>query len=260
MEEKVKIKLAQSLTSDQPEIIPFLPYLLQDFWELGSSPQEMLATFKKYIPTSKDIRVLDLACGKGAVSVRLAKELGVRCKGIDILPEFIDYASGKAREYGVSGLCQFIAEDVNLSLERERDYDCVIFGAVGDILGDYQETISKLLPTIRSKGFLLIDDAYVTEEEDNSRLQFEKAYPTYEQWRSCFARSGLKLIECKPGPVQTAAQVEQEMGWITARANELTLKYPAYRPLFQQYIVNQQSEYNDLQTDLISATWLAQKE
>lgn len=30
-------KLAASLTAETTDLLPFLPYLLQDFWELGSA-------------------------------------------------------------------------------------------------------------------------------------------------------------------------------------------------------------------------------
>lgn len=36
MNDTVKEKLAESLTSNTTDILPYLPYLLQDFWELGS--------------------------------------------------------------------------------------------------------------------------------------------------------------------------------------------------------------------------------
>ena len=38
----VEEKLAKSLTAETIELIPHLPYLLQDLWEMGSSPKEML--------------------------------------------------------------------------------------------------------------------------------------------------------------------------------------------------------------------------
>ena len=38
----VEEKLAKSLTAGSVELIPYLPYLLQDLWELGSSPKDML--------------------------------------------------------------------------------------------------------------------------------------------------------------------------------------------------------------------------
>lgn len=259
MEEKVKLKLAESLTSDEPGIIPFLPYLLQDFWELGSSPEEMLMILKKHMPITPNTTVLDLACGKGAVSVQLAKEFKIHFTGIDIIPEFIDFAKCKAQEYGVSNLCEFRVEDINLSIETERDYDCVIFGAVGDILGNYKETLMKLLTTIKRGGFLLIDDAYVANHAANSQLQFEKSYLTYDEWCECFHELGLRLIECKSCPDPASDTMDKEMNWITTRANELIITYPNQNLMFEQYIINQQNEYQDLQQDLIGAVWLLQK-
>ena len=38
----VEEKLAKSLTAESVELIPYLPYLLQDLWELGSSPKDMI--------------------------------------------------------------------------------------------------------------------------------------------------------------------------------------------------------------------------
>ena len=89
-------KLAKSLTAESTELIPHLPYLLQDLWEMGSSPKDMLELVRKHIHVSMKTKVLDLECGKGAVSVYLAKELGRRVKGIDLIPEFIDVALEKA--------------------------------------------------------------------------------------------------------------------------------------------------------------------
>jgi len=62
----VEEKLAKSLTAESVELIPYLPYLLQDLWELGSSPKDILEMITKHIPVSKETKVLDLACGKGA--------------------------------------------------------------------------------------------------------------------------------------------------------------------------------------------------
>jgi len=78
----VEEKLAKSLTAESTELIPYLPYLFQDLWELGSSPIDILKMITKHILVSKETKVLDLACGKGAVSVNLAKELGCMVKGL----------------------------------------------------------------------------------------------------------------------------------------------------------------------------------
>ncbi|HCX6197992.1 TPA: SAM-dependent methyltransferase, partial [Listeria monocytogenes] len=40
MNKETERKLAASLTSQSIEILPFIPYFLQDFFELGSSPKD----------------------------------------------------------------------------------------------------------------------------------------------------------------------------------------------------------------------------
>lgn len=132
----VEEKLAKSLTAESIELIPYLPYLLQDLWELGSSPRDILDLITEHIQVSKETRVLDLACGKGAVSVNLAKELGCMVKGIDLMPEFIAFALDKAQEFGVGELCEFVVGDITKLVETEKGYDLVILGAVGDVLGN----------------------------------------------------------------------------------------------------------------------------
>jgi 2-polyprenyl-3-methyl-5-hydroxy-6-metoxy-1,4-benzoquinol methylase len=82
----VEEKLAQSLTAETTELLPYLPYLLQDLWELGSVPMDMVELISGNVGVSPRTKILDLACGKGAVSVRLAEEYGCSVKGIDIIP------------------------------------------------------------------------------------------------------------------------------------------------------------------------------
>ena len=125
----VEEKLAKSLTAESVELIPYLPYLLQDLWELGSSPKDMVHLISKNIIISEKTKVLDLACGKGAVSIKLAKELGCQVKGIDIMKDFIENAKKKAREFKVETLCEFIVGDINQYVEVEKGYDIGKWGS-----------------------------------------------------------------------------------------------------------------------------------
>ena len=209
----VEEKLAKSLTAESTELIPYLPYLLQDLWELGSSPRDILKIITKHILVSKETKVLDLACGKGAVSVNLAKELGCMVKGIDIIPEFIAFAVQKAQEFGVEELCEFLVGDITELVKTEKDYDIVILGAVGDVLGNAEETINLLKKTIKKGGYIIIDDAY---GNDGNNPQ----YPTREQWLAIFHKTGVKLIEDKIIEDAEIASINNEqLKWIIKRAN-----------------------------------------
>ena len=97
--------IAAAMDITEKELLPFLPYILQDFWEIGADPDTISSLIEKHFNSFKTLNVLDLGCGKGPVSVKIAKKLGCKCYGIDAIPDFIDYAILKAKEYNVSGLC-----------------------------------------------------------------------------------------------------------------------------------------------------------
>jgi hypothetical protein len=72
MHKETEEKLAKALTAETTELIPFLPYLLQDLWELGSNPRDIIKLIKKHITISENTVFLELACGKGACAVKIA--------------------------------------------------------------------------------------------------------------------------------------------------------------------------------------------
>lgn len=248
----VEEKLAKSLTAESIELIPYLPYLLQDLWELGSSPQDILDLITKQIQVSKETRVLDLACGKGAVSVNLAKELGCMVKGIDLIPEFIAFAVHKAQEFGVGELCEFVVGDITESVQTEKGYDLVILGAVGDVLGNAEETVTLLKNTVKKGGYLIIDDTYGNDETNPK-------YPTREQWLTIFDNSGVRLIDEKIIEDDELVSLNnQQQALIVKRANELKEKSPEKAHLFDSYIHSQQAECDELENEISGVTMLLQ--
>ncbi|MCG8400108.1 MAG: class I SAM-dependent methyltransferase [Firmicutes bacterium] len=248
----VEDKLAKSLTAESIELIPYLPYLLQDLWELGSSPKDILSMISKQIQVSDKTKVLDLACGKGAVSINLAKALGCNVKGIDIITEFIDFANKKAREFGVENLCEFNVGDINESVKVEKNYDIVIFGAVGNVLGDQEETILKLKSTVKDGGYIFIDDAYGKEDSNPQFL-------TREQWLMIFQNTGVKLLEEKLVDDDELVSINNEqMACIEKRVNELKKTHPEKESLFDSYLQSQQAECAELEDEISGVTMLLQ--
>ena len=256
-------KLACSLSAQTTELLPFLPYLLQDFWELGSDPEVMVKLIKKHIPLSPETKLLDLACGKGAVSVKVAEQLGIKVKGVDMLPEFIEVCKQKAIEYNVADLCEFIIDDVNEAVNNEKDYDIVVFGAAGNVLGEPIEMLRKLKSIIRPGGYLLIDEGYLPDDvkqSDVKRSNYELL--TGAQWMDLFQEAGLQLIETvgdENNETAASGDSDKGMAFITARANELMAKYPTKKVMFEEYIRGQQNEYDDIENTMICVTWMLRK-
>jgi 2-polyprenyl-3-methyl-5-hydroxy-6-metoxy-1,4-benzoquinol methylase len=245
-------KLATSLTADMPEAIPFLPYLLQDLWELGSNPRDIIELLSMHAEVSENSKILDLACGKGAVSILLAEKFKCRVKGIDIFPEFIDYARTKASEYNVSDLCEFSVDDINHAVSCEKDYDIVILGAVGDVLGKPDITIEKMKNTLKPSGFIIIDDGYVAEGSDS-------IYHSRAEWMLFFIKAGVMLVDEMPSDVEELSKINNyNQEHIIRRASELKQIHPDKSDLFDKYIQSQQEECDQLKHDIIGVTWLLQ--
>ncbi|MCL2051912.1 MAG: methyltransferase domain-containing protein [Lachnospiraceae bacterium] len=256
-------KLAGSLSAGTTDLLPFLPYLLQDFWELGSDPAVMAKLIKKHVDVSPETRILDLACGKGAVSVKIAAELRIKVKGIDLLPEFIEYAHEKAREFDVADICEFAIGDINEAVKNEIGYDGVILGAVGDALGNPAETLQKLKSVIKPGGYILIDEAYLPDGAKQSDVKLSHyEFLNLTQWKDLFKEAGLLLVETVGDEDnETAASGDSDtgMGFITQRANELIEKHPNQREMFEGYVRGQQNEYDDLENTLVCVTWILRK-
>jgi SAM-dependent methyltransferase len=104
----------------------------------------------------KPTRILDLGCGPGLYTHRLAK-LGHRCAGIDFSPASIAYAKEQA---GAAGLdCVYRHEDI-----RSADYGGG-FGLVMSIFGEFnvfraeeaREILKKACRALAPGGFLLLE-------------------------------------------------------------------------------------------------------
>jgi len=258
---QTKEKLAASLSADTTELLPFLPYLLQDFWELGSDPDVMANLIKKYVDISNKTKILDLACGKGAVSVKAAQKLRVKVKGIDLTPEFIKCAEEKAKEFNVDDLCEFLIGDINDAVKTESDYDCVVFGAAGtDVLGGPPEALIKLKSTVKSGGYILIEEGYIPEDVKQEDIKFNAgAYFPLQYWLNLFKEVGLELVETASGHSEGNLDSKTGLAAITKRANELIKKHPNKKDIFNKYVINQQNEYNDIDNSLECVTWCLRK-
>lgn len=252
---QIEQKLAGSLTANTVEIIPFLPYLLQDIYELGSNPSSMITLIKNNIEDYPNKKVIDLGCGKGAVSISLAKELKMQVKGIDLLPAFIEEANSKANEYDVTYLCDFVVEDINQSIDSTTKYDLVILGAVGDVLGTPRETLNKLKQVVDNKGYLLIDEAYLIGQQNDVKYQ-NYEYLTLTQWKQLFKELHLELVADLISDDSEQHINDYNNKMISQRANELSMKYPDKKKLFDDYVESQENECDDLDNTIVGVTWL----
>ncbi|WP_176719948.1 SAM-dependent methyltransferase [Desulfuribacillus alkaliarsenatis] len=252
--ENINEEIVKALDGDDGRLYPYIPYLLQDLWDIGTNPQTVIGLLKdNNIAIGKDTRVLDLGCGKGAVSVQLAKAFGVSVYGIDAMGAFIQEAIAKADEYGVSELCQFEVKDIRDVVQEGKLYDIVIFGAVSPtiVYGNYQDAISSLTKCIKPGGNLILDDGYIEDDSDYQDSRVCK----YSELMGLFSSNGFTCIE-ERYETETVDLNEYYTERIRIRANELSAEYPEQAELFMGYVESQEQECDILANKLVCATWL----
>jgi ubiquinone/menaquinone biosynthesis C-methylase UbiE len=179
MNDKSQQSVANSLEAEE-NLLPYMPYLLQDLWALGSSVNQLLDLIGTLPLSSGSAKVLDLGCGKGAVSIRIASKFRFYVVGVDAMSEFLKDAQKKSSEYQVSDLCCFIERDILTYVTKEHNFDIVILASLGGIFGSNKKTIENLRTQVRPGGYMIIDDGYLMKTDVLSRKGFEH-YRNYEK-------------------------------------------------------------------------------
>ena len=252
-----KVQVAKGFDAT-PELIPYIPFLLQDLFALGASPQIIIQTLKS-LDLKKDSTVLDLACGKGAVSIQIAKSLGFSCKGIDLFEPFVELANRKAIEEGVDHLCQFEVSDIKTSVQNERNYDIVVLASAETLLGEIHYAIRELRKCIRSGGFIIYDGCFLVNESslENPDYSVIKNYETTVKQLTSF---GDKIINEVIIPVEDTINIDRMYTEaIRIRAKELAKKYPDKEKLFFDYVKRQEEECSIIENDITSCIWCIRK-
>jgi len=241
-----------------PELVPFIPYLIQDLFELGSSP-EIIIEILDSLHLNKKSKVLDLACGKGAVSINIAKQLGFACKGIDLFKPFVEIAKVKALETGVHHLCQFEVMDINKAIEKERDYDVVILASAESLLGEVDEAIGSLRQCIRLGGIIIYDGAYLNEKSSIPNPDYS-VIKKYKETLKQLTSYGDEIIREVIVPSEETMKINKAYtDTIRIRANEIALIHPDKKKLLFDYVKKQEEECSIIENDITGCVWCIRK-
>ncbi len=239
--------IARAMDGSDGRIVPFLPYILQDSWELGTDPEIVIDLVRRHARDRARLRVADLGCGKGAVSVRLAAAFGYRSLGIDGIREFIDCAEAKAVEAGVAHLCLFEVADVRERIEGLGRFDVIVLGAIGPVFGDYRATLGTLAPHLGEGGVIVIDDGFIPDDSPGTHPQVLKRGEAMRQ----IAAAGMRLIEEIPVRGESVKGRDEAMFRdLRKRCLELMERFPERKALFEDYIRRQVEENEFLEGDV----------
>lgn len=249
--------IASSMDCTDPGLIPFLPYILQDFLEIGSSPDTILGLIRRHQKRTDTMEILDLGCGKGAVSLKLASELDCRCHGIDGIEDFIRHARTAAGNSGVGSRCTFETGDIRLKIRElpPLKYGVIILSAIGPVFGDYYETSVSVREHLRDDGILIVDDGFTVNEGQTADPRVYGKKDILAQT----GRAGMEMIDEKIMGPEEKGQYDEEYEDIVRRCRELIRQHPDKKELFESYIRKQKDEYDLLRGKIVSSTMVFRK-
>lgn len=147
------------------------------FSEVILSPQRTafeLEAIMKRLKLTKGMRVLDLGCGQGRMSIALAKQ-GLQVVGYDGSPDLLEEAKRRAAEQGAD--VAFVLGDMR-ELQGEGEFDAVInigtaFGYIEDEEGD-REIVRRVQQALKPGGCFL-------QETENRDYKLRQLYNTWDK-------------------------------------------------------------------------------
>jgi len=251
----IKESVLMSLDGRNVELYPYLPYLLKDLWEIGTSPEHIIELLDRQDRDFHDseLLVLDLGCGKGATVIPLAKKYGFSTMGIDAVSEFIQFARDKAGEWDMVDKCRFEVGDIREYVQKCGPCDIIILGSIGPVLGNIQQTLTILAKTLKPGGIVLLDDAYIP---DGSEF-YHNGYLPEAQFMKQIRRSGFEITDMIVYDNAAVIKDNEEIyRHIRRRAEELSDIYPGLRYIFEDYLATQRIKNKILEDHMICAVML----
>ncbi|MEM7583645.1 MAG: class I SAM-dependent methyltransferase [Acidobacteriota bacterium] len=252
--------IAYALEIDE-ELLPFVTELLADFDELGSDAEAITREIGQ-LELPPNARVLDLGCGKGAVAIEIARELGLAVFGVDLYEPFIPLCERAAAEAGVDALCTFRCADVQ-SLDtthpEQLPADVAVYAALGDVLGPFDATVGILRRYVRPGGYLVLYDDYVRDGGTTDFERFDNYVSRGAMVEQLEAHGDTLLRRVETPATEIAASHDTEGAWIRRRALELAERHPELREAFLEFAKEQQAEMDFLEANMVAAVWILKR-
>ena len=253
--DKTNQDFLDSLDLQDKEMEKYIPYVLQDLWELGSIPDYIYQLIDNHVDTNRLKKIIDFGCGKGAVLIYLAKRLNFQGIGIDIVPEFIESANKHSIENSASDRLEFASMNLLGVIDRPEKYDIVIYGYDSGILGDVYTSINRLQNCISDSGYLILEIAFTPD----NKAKIE-GLPTETELLEQLDKSGLEAIDKICWEKEKIRKINNKNNiLIIKRIEELKKSNPEQTQIFERYMSNQIDECKLIENEMICSTWILSK-
>jgi ubiquinone/menaquinone biosynthesis C-methylase UbiE len=145
--------------------------------------------------------VLDVGCGMGKTSSKLAGDKGCRVVGIDLMPQMVNRSRGRARDLGVADNTSFVRCDAKSLPFKPEVFDAVIVESVTVFVEEVEKAIEEYHRVAKTGGAICDNEVCVTRDAldkmgdrlDDLKSVFtafrsttNKGLLTFEDWKALF--------------------------------------------------------------------------
>lgn len=242
-----------------PQLVPYIPQLLADMWSLSVPPETVLELLRDEECTRDISKIMDIGCGKGAISISLARQFGYQVYGLDIYAPFVDEARTRAQEFGVDEICRFENENIKKVIHIPADYDMVLLIWVGGVLGSIADSIGQIRHLIRSGGYMLIGEGCF-KDGVNTEYEFQLRFIDLKATRKALTLHGdVILKEMIIPPEEISSYYREYIDSLREGAKKCSEKHPEHTELLWEYVNNHEEMCRIMVDTVDSGLWLLKK-
>jgi ubiquinone/menaquinone biosynthesis C-methylase UbiE len=189
------------------------------------------------------MRVLEVGCGVGMTSWRLAREYGCTVVGVDLSEEMISWAEKRAEREGVTEQTEFKVANAEQLPFMDHEFDIAFCESVTAFPQDKQRAVDEYTRVTKPGGFVGMNEGtwikYPPPEDLVQYLQqtMENAvFLNQNGWKNLLVEAGLKDIQMEIHEMSMLEQWRNQMGGLSAGDRRDTLK--AFGSFFSLYFRN----------------------
>ena len=166
---------------------------------------------------------------------------------------FIDEAIEHSQTHGTTELCTFNAGDIRGAVKTNRDYNLVVLGSIGPVLGSISGTLNAVTQCLSRPGYVLLDDGYNKGGVTTSMHDIPDRVQTIAEIED----SGFEILEEFVYDQEEIKSSDMKIFKnIKKRAIELAQRHPEQKAIFQKYIQDQIRGNYVLENEYVCVTWL----
>ena len=158
---------------------PAVRWLLGESFHPGGA--ELTDKLVRALAVGGSHTVVDVACGPGGSSLRLARKTGARVVGVDLSPDSVRAATRAAEEAGLADTVRFVVGDAEALPLGDASADGVLCECAFCTFPDKPTAAAELARVLRPGGRLALADVTADPE------RLPPALRTLDGWVACLA-------------------------------------------------------------------------